>query len=201
MNGETTRARIRELVAGGAASLRQVAVELGVTPQTVHHHLQRMPDVNEVRAALAANKRVLTVHGETKPLTAWARDERCAVSLNTLKARLATGVWAIGAAIGSPAEASRPPRGIPLSNAQAREMADAADRVRSGPRVHRHTPPDAPEAVALRERNALIRAAIGRGTTIAEIARVAGLSWNQVDKICSAKQRLASTGENPHTHA
>jgi DNA-binding Lrp family transcriptional regulator len=185
VDGEQTRARIRDLVHAGAASYQQIADQLGIRQQTVAQHITRMDDAVQVRGQIAANKTVrqLQAFGETKTVYAWSKDGRCAVSINTLTGRLHTGAWAIEAAISTPAVVGQGRRGVPLTEQQADELRAAAEKVANGPKVHRHTPPDAPEAVAIRERNALILAAIGRRTSLSEIARATGLSAMQVTTI------------------
>lgn len=122
---------------------------------------------------------MLTAYSVTKPLTAWLDDPRCAVSINTIKARLADG-WTAEAALSTPANTGRGRRGTPLTDEQAAELWHAVEQVRQAPRVQRHTPADAPERAAIQRRDELIRAAIARGTTIAGIARTTGLRWATV---------------------
>lgn len=175
MNGDTTRARIRELVTGGAGSLQQLADQLGVRPQTVHEHLGKMSDAAEVRAQMAANRRqqaqLIEAHGESKTYTAWARDPRCVVSVNTLRARRTAG-WTLEDAMDTPA-ATRPRAA--LTAAETAALKAAADLVRVLPHVHRNTAADAPERAAVRARNRLMRAAAGKAS-VAEIARAVGLT-------------------------
>jgi DNA-binding CsgD family transcriptional regulator len=178
MTGDETRARIRTLVNDGAATLQQIADALGIRMQTVAAHIKKMDDPAEIRAQMDENKRprTLAAFGETKTVTAWARDPRSRVSRNTLTARLDTGVWAIEAALTTP----RTHRGdaFGLNAGEAAALKAAADRLRSLPRVHRNTAADAPEMAATRELRGLIQQAAERAS-IAEIARAAGLSHEQ----------------------
>lgn len=142
---------------------------------------------------------VLTVFGETRTVFAWSKRPECAVSLNTLRARLATGVWDIEAAITTPGATGQHQRGVPLSGEQADELRATAEKVRLGPKVHRYTPADAPEAVALRDRNTLILAAIVREHSMSEIGRAVGLSDEQVRTIRDgARTTCAHAPQAPH---
>jgi predicted ArsR family transcriptional regulator len=178
-SGEQTRSRIRALVDGGAASLQQVADHLGIRPQTVAAHINRMPDADGLRAQMDRNKqppRTITAFGQTKIVRAWATDPRCRVSVNTLLARLDTGVWDIEAALAT--SGRRRGESFALTAEEVAALKAAAETVRELPRVHRNTPADAPEHAATRELRALIRQAAGRAS-IAEIARAAGLTHQQ----------------------
>jgi hypothetical protein len=109
--------------------------------------------------------------GESKTLTAWARDPRCEVSVNTLRARRAAG-WKLEDAITAPRQQAGHRR---LSDEETAALKAAADLVRSLPHVHRNTAADAPERAAVQVRNELMREAAERAS-VAEIARVVGLS-------------------------
>ena len=130
---------------------------------------------------------LITAFGKSKTAAEWARDrEHCRVSRNTLKKRIAEG-WDPEVAMRTPKR--RPGlQGVPLTEEQAAELRAAADEVRRQPKVHRHTPDDAPEAIAIRKRDRLISEAIGRGTTATEIARATGLNSETVR---NARQRVA----------
>jgi hypothetical protein len=114
-------------------------------------------------------------HGEAKTLTAWARDERCVVTVNTLRTRIAAG-WKIEEALATPGWRRR--RGG-LTPEEAAALKAANDLVRSLPRVHRNTRADAPELAATKALNELLRHAATR-TTTAEISRIVGLSHESV---------------------
>jgi hypothetical protein len=175
--GDATRTRIRELVADGAASLQQLADRLGIRMQSVDHHVRHMPDADDLRKAMAAKWarqfRHLEAYGESKTLAGWAKDPRCVVSRNTVRARLADG-WSLEDALSTPAR--RRGQTPALTDAEAAALKAAADLVHSLPRVHRGTPADAPERVATRARDELMRQA-ERRADIAEIGRATGLSY------------------------
>jgi hypothetical protein len=116
--------------------------------------------------------RPVEAHGEWKTLTAWARDPRCAVSVNTLRTRRAAG-WKLEDALSTPGWQRRRPGG--LTAAETAALKDAAELVRSLPRPHRNTLADAPERVAIQARNELMREAAAKAS-VAEVARVVGLS-------------------------
>jgi DNA-binding CsgD family transcriptional regulator len=178
MDGESTRARIRELVGDGAATLQQIADALGIRMQTVAAHISRMPDAAEVRAAMDRNKpapRTLTAFGETKTVTGWARDPRSRVSRNTLRARLDDG-WSLEDALTTGPR--RRGQTVTLTVEEAAALKAAADRLCALPQVHRNTPPDAEERAATRELRQLMRQA-AQWASVAEIARAAGLSHQQ----------------------
>ena len=142
-------------------------------------HIKCMDGAAEIRVQMDRNKlapRTLTAFGEAKTVYAWAKGPRCCVSVNTLLARLDTGVWAIEAALTTPRAYRSDTFGLTAGEAAA--LKAAADRVRALPRVHRNTPSDAPERVATSVLRALIRQAAERAS-IAEIARAAGLSHQQ----------------------
>ena len=122
-----------------------------------------------------ATKVLITAFGESKSVYAWARDPRCVVSVNTLKARLADG-WTLEAALSTPPR--RRGQTPSLTPDETAALKAAADRVRALPRVHRNTPADAPERAATRVRNQLMRQAAAHAS-IAEIARAVGLSHEQ----------------------
>lgn len=141
--------------------------------------------------SIRTSARTLTAFGETKQLMTWIDDERCAVSVNTLKQRLADD-WDPEAALSTPAmPGRRSDRGVPLTGSQEGELRAAAEKVRRGPRVHRNTPAGAPELAAIRRRDELVRVAIRRGTTVADVAYVAGLSEGHVYAIKGANPRVA----------
>jgi predicted ArsR family transcriptional regulator len=178
MDGESTRARIRELVGDGAATLQQIADSLGIRMQTVAGHIARMPDAAGIRAAMDRNKpapRTLTAFGEAKTVTAWSRDPRSRISRNTLRTRLADG-WSLEDALTTGPR--RRGQTVTLTVEEAAALKAAAGRVRALPQVHRNTTADAPERAATRELRELIRQAAERAS-IGEIARAAGLSYQQ----------------------
>lgn len=176
-DGEATREKIRAAIRAGAPTFQAVGDALGIRMQTVHAHLKRMDDAEQLRAIMAGNKkpRRITAFGETKTAYAWAKDPRCAVSINTLNARLAKG-WTVKAALTTPPQ--RRGRNKTLTGRETAALKAAADLVRSLPKVHRHMPDDAPSRVATRERDRLLREAAGHAT-IAEVARAAGLSYER----------------------
>lgn len=170
-----TRRRIRELVDGGAASLAQIAADLGMTAQSVDYHISRMDEPGQLRKAMAANgtPRQITAFGETKRAYDWARDPRCQVSAVSLLARIRNG-WAIEAAITTPAGARSGVRRH-LTEREAAAIREAAELVRALPRLHRYMVPDHPSRVATGARNGLMRDA-AEHSPVAEIARAAGMS-------------------------
>ena len=181
MDRETAHARIREAVADGAGSLQQIADRLGVRPQTVHGHLANMHDGADVRAAIAENRRrradLHAAYGRVKTLAEWARDPRCVVSVNTLRKRVNDG-WRLEEAMRTPAA----PRGqVRLAAPETEALKAAADLVRSLPHVHRNTAADAPERVATRSRDELMRSAAQKAS-VAEVARAVGFGHGQAWK-------------------
>jgi hypothetical protein len=128
-------------------------------------------------AAIRGRKgRLVEAHGEWKTLTAWARDPRCVVTLNTLRTRRAAG-WKLEDALSTPGWQRRRPGG--LTAAEIAALKDAAELVRNLPRPHRNTPADAPGRAAVDVRNRLIREAAAHAT-VAEVARAVELSHETV---------------------
>jgi hypothetical protein len=109
--------------------------------------------------------------GESKTITAWARDPRCKVSVNTLRARRAAG-WKLEDAITTPRQQAGHRR---LSDEETAALKAAADLVRRLPHVHGNTAADAPERAAVQARNELMREA-AKKASVAEIARIVGLT-------------------------
>lgn len=125
--------------------------------------------------------RLVTAFGETKNMQQWIADPRCTVSINILRRRLNDG-WDPETALDTPVKPGIAPA-PPLAPELAERLAVLAARVADGPRVHRHTPPAAPEAVALQERNDLIRKALAGGHTITALAAATGLSDEQISRV------------------
>lgn len=109
--GEPVRQRIRELVADGAPSIKVLAAAIGRSEAVIHHHITVMPDAQEIRAQMQANRAprgpAITAFGETKTLGQWIADPRCSVSRNTLRKRVADG-WRPEDAITTPGWLSKP---------------------------------------------------------------------------------------------
>jgi predicted ArsR family transcriptional regulator len=177
-NGEARRAQIRDLVHAGAGTYQEVADQLGLRQQTIAQHIRNMPDADLVRGQLAANKtgRRVAAFGETKTVFAWSKDGRCAVSLNTLNGRLATGAWAIEAAIATPAQTGRA-RLTDAQSARLAELAHAASQAhwRESGHVRRRD--------ALKARDEYIRGLLRAGVPAVEVARAAGLAESRVGQI------------------
>jgi predicted ArsR family transcriptional regulator len=178
MDGEARRAQIRDLIHAGASTYQEVGDALGLRQQTVAQHIKNMPDAELVRGQLAANKtrRRVTAFGETRTVFAWSKDPRCAVSLNTLNARLATGVWAIEAAIATPAQTGR----AHLTDAQSARLAELAH---AASQAHWRECGHPRRRDALKARDEYIRGLLRARVSAVEVARAAGLAESRVGQI------------------
>jgi predicted ArsR family transcriptional regulator len=178
VDGEQTRARIRDLVHAGAASYQQIADQLGIRQQTVAQHITRMDDAVQVRGQIAANKTVrqLQAFGETKTVYAWSKDLRCGVSINTLTGRLHAGVWAIEAAITTPAQAVR----VRLAETQSARLAELAH---AASQAHWRESGFVRRRDALKARDEYIRGLLRARVPAVKVARAAGLAESRVGQI------------------